>query len=39
MPERGDADENVGLFGEHFIGSYCRLNGRIDLRDVALNLA
>jgi len=39
MPERGNADENDGLFGECFVSRYRRLNGRIYLRDVALNLA
>jgi hypothetical protein len=39
MPKRGDVDENVGLFGECFVGGYCRLNGCINLRDVAFNLA
>ena len=39
MPERGNADEDVGLFGECFVSSDDRLNRRVDLRNVALNLA
>jgi hypothetical protein len=39
MPERGNADEDFGLFGERFVSSDDRLNRRVDLRNGALNLA